>query len=96
MSQGLAKALPSNATGADGSGIDADLDEVGTDSLSPREWDVLRLLSEGLGSTEIAEALRISEATVRTYIKVVQGKLDLKGHSRPAAYELLDQQAFEI
>ena len=44
-------------------------------SLSPRERDVLALLSEGLGNSEIGERLAISEKTVRNHISNVYDKL---------------------
>ena len=36
--------------------------------LTPREGDVLRLLTEGLTNRQIASRLRIGEATVKTYV----------------------------
>jgi pimeloyl-ACP methyl ester carboxylesterase/DNA-binding CsgD family transcriptional regulator len=44
-------------------------------TLSPRERDVLALLSEGLGNSEIGERLEISEKTVRNHISNVYDKL---------------------
>lgn len=46
--------------------------------ISPREWDVLRLSSNGLGNKEIAEALTLSINTVRSYRKTLMRKLDAK------------------
>ena len=43
--------------------------------LSPREVDVLRLVADGAMNTEIAEALALSENTVRTYLKRILVKL---------------------
>ncbi len=53
--------------------------------LSNREIQVLRLLSAGLSSTEIAEKLIISPHTVRSHMKSIYGKLDI--HSRYEAVE---------
>lgn len=36
--------------------------------LSPREWQVLELLAEGLSTAEIAERLLISQVTVRRHV----------------------------
>lgn len=44
-------------------------------SLSPRERDVLALISEGLANVEIGERLAISEKTVRNHISKVFDKL---------------------
>lgn len=43
--------------------------------LTPRERDVLRLMSEGLDNKVIAERLRLSLATVRGYVQQVLAKL---------------------
>jgi LuxR family maltose regulon positive regulatory protein len=51
--------------------------------LTPRELEVLRRLSEGLSSSEIAERLIVSVNTVKTQLKSVYGKLG--AHSRSAA-----------
>ncbi|MBZ0298422.1 MAG: LuxR C-terminal-related transcriptional regulator [Anaerolineae bacterium] len=50
------------------------------DALSPRELEVLRLLADGLESSEIAERLTIAVDTARTHIKNIYSKLDV--HSR--------------
>jgi DNA-binding CsgD family transcriptional regulator len=66
-----------------------------TETLSPREWDVLKLLSDGLKNKEIASTLSVSENTVKTHIRAILSKLSLKNRTQAAAYALLDQQAFE-
>lgn len=45
------------------------------DTLSPRQWEVLTLLSEGLSNIEIAERLSISEKTVRNHTTQLFDKL---------------------
>lgn len=47
------------------------------DPLSERELEVLRFLTTGLSSTEIAQELFISVNTVRSHIKSIYGKLDV-------------------
>ena len=47
-------------------------------SLTPREREVLTLLAGGLSNTELAGALRLSEATVKTHITRILGKLQLR------------------
>ena len=44
-------------------------------ALSPREREVLALITEGLGNAEIGEQLRISEKTVRNHVSSVYDKL---------------------
>ena len=56
------------------------------DVLTPRERDVLRLLSEGLDGAAIAERLFLSPATVRNHIQHVLSKLGV--HSRTEAVAL--------
>ena len=45
------------------------------DSLSPREREVLALITEGLGNAQIAERLSISEKTVRNHVSKLFDKL---------------------
>ena len=56
------------------------------DVLTPRERDVLRLLTEGLDGTAIAEQLFLSPATVRNHVQHILGKLGV--HSRTEAVAL--------
>jgi LuxR family maltose regulon positive regulatory protein len=51
--------------------------------LSPRETEVLRLLTTHLSHAEMAEELVVSVNTVRSHIKSIYGKLDV--HSRMEA-----------
>jgi DNA-binding NarL/FixJ family response regulator len=44
-------------------------------ALSERERDILQQLARGLGNREIARALFISEATVKTHLGRIYGKL---------------------
>ncbi|MEU9644678.1 response regulator transcription factor [Streptomyces sp. NPDC048188] len=44
-------------------------------SLTDRERDILAQLATGLGNREIARALFISEATVKTHLRRIYGKL---------------------
>ena len=47
----------------------------GVPQLSDRELEVLRLVADGLANKEIARALFISEATVKTHLVHIFGKL---------------------
>ncbi|MFE6720323.1 response regulator [Streptomyces albidoflavus] len=46
--------------------------------LTPRERDILRHLTQGLGNREIARALFISEATVKTHLGRIYQKLGVE------------------
>lgn len=46
--------------------------------LAPRERDVLRLLSDGLSSKEIAGTLRLSTKTIEGYRAQIMGKLGIR------------------
>jgi DNA-binding NarL/FixJ family response regulator len=48
-----------------------------TDQLSPREAEVLMLISEGSSNTAIARKLRIRETTVRSHVAHIQSKLNI-------------------
>ena len=48
------------------------------EGLSPREVEVLQLLSEGTGNKEIAAHLVIGESTVKTHLIHIFNKLDVK------------------
>lgn len=47
-------------------------------SLSPRELQVLELLADGQGNTEIGEILAISPETAQTHVRNLMGKLDVR------------------
>ncbi|HEY8501987.1 MAG TPA: response regulator transcription factor [Solirubrobacterales bacterium] len=55
--------------------------------LTPRQWEVLDLLADRLGTAEIAERLMVSPVTVRRHISTIQRKLGVA--DRAGAVELL-------
>jgi DNA-binding NarL/FixJ family response regulator len=46
--------------------------------LTPREVEVLRLLARGLSNAEVAAALTLSQATVKTHVARILAKLQLR------------------
>jgi DNA-binding NarL/FixJ family response regulator len=48
------------------------------ENLTTREIEILRLIGRGLSNTEIAETLVISMATVKTHVRHLLQKLDLR------------------
>ena len=58
----------------------------GEPRLTPRELEVLRLISDGKGNPEIAVDLRISEQTVKTYVSNLLEKLQVDNRIQAAVY----------
>lgn len=56
-----------------------------TDSLAPREQEILQLLSEGYLYKEIADKLGISYSTVRTHIERIYDKLHVQSRAQAVA-----------
>jgi two-component system, NarL family, response regulator LiaR len=59
-----------------------------SEPLTDREMSVLRLIAHGLSNQEIADQLTISEATVRTHVSNILGKLHLASRTQAALYAL--------
>ncbi len=50
----------------------------GADVLSPREWEVLRLLARGFAYKEIADTLGVSMPTINTHVHRIYQKLHVR------------------
>lgn len=59
-------------------------ERVGTEELTPREFDVLEQIVHGCSNKVIATALDISEATVKTHINSLLGKLGVTDRTQAA------------
>jgi DNA-binding NarL/FixJ family response regulator len=61
---------------------------VGTAGLSPREVEVLRLMSEGLDTGEIAQQLCYSQRTVKNIVYGLTTRLRLRNRPHAVAYAM--------
>jgi NarL family two-component system response regulator LiaR len=59
---------------------------IGSEDLTPREIEVLRLIAEGMNNTELAQALFISEKTAKTHVHNILSKLNLADRTQAAIY----------
>jgi DNA-binding NarL/FixJ family response regulator len=63
-------------------------ERMGTEDLTPREFDVLQEIVHGKSNKEIATALNVSEATVKTHINSLLGKLGVTDRTQAATAAL--------
>ena len=61
------------------------------DRLTNREWEVLELMRRDFGTAQIAEALFVSSATVRTHVSAIMRKLQVP--DRAAAVRLIEERS---
>jgi len=66
------------------------------EGLSEREIEILKLLVRGNINKEIAEALFITENTVKVHMKNILGKLQLRNRQQAAAYAVKQGLVTEI
>lgn len=78
----LAAAKMLQEVGGDKNSADA------ADQITPREMEVLELISHGLGNKEIGKQLFISERTVKTHVTHLLEKLNLRDRTQLAIYAL--------
>lgn len=88
VSRGVASLHPSIAKKLLDELNHAEKQHLPDESLTQREVEILRLLAQGLENREIAEKLFISEATVRTHVSNILGKLHLASRTQAALYAL--------
>lgn len=63
----------------------------GTDILTERESEVLKLVAHGLSNETIARQLAVSEGTVRVHVSNILGKLHLENRTQAALYALREK-----
>ena len=61
-------------------------DTKALDGITEREREVLSLVAQGLSNAEIADRLVLSEGTVKTHIKHIFGKLDLRDRTQAVIF----------
>jgi DNA-binding NarL/FixJ family response regulator len=59
-------------------------DQKRISQLSEREREVLRLLASGLGNSEIAQTLFLSEGTIKNYVSMIFSKLGVTDRTQAA------------
>jgi DNA-binding NarL/FixJ family response regulator len=62
--------------------------ETGAPGLSPREFQVLRLVAQGLDTEAVASALAVAPSTIRSFKARLRDKLDLTSDVALARYAL--------
>jgi DNA-binding NarL/FixJ family response regulator len=53
----------------------------GYSALSPREQEILKLIAKGLSNSEVATAIGVSRATVRTHLEHIYAKLEVSNRT---------------
>ena len=61
------------------------------DRLTQRESDVLRLMAKGLANRDIADALQLSEGTVRNHVSAILAKFGVNDRTRAVLYAMQKQ-----
>ncbi len=69
-------------------GLDIDRQKLPHESLSDREFEILRFIAQGKSLTEIGEELSISVSTVGTYRSRILEKLELTNNAELILYVL--------
>ena len=88
VSEGVASLHPSIAKKVLDELHNSDRQKLSEEPLTQRELDVLRRIAQGRENKEIADDLVISEATVRTHVSNILGKLHLASRTQAALYAL--------
>ncbi len=79
--------LPAMSSSGDTPPVDPESPDTDTliEALSQREFEVLRLVADGLSNREIAERLVVSMGTIKTHVRNIYGKLGVNSRTRAVA-----------
>jgi len=88
VNQGVASLHPSIAKKVLDEFHSTEKQQLSEEPLTQRELEVLRLIAQGYENKDIAGQLVISEATVRTHVSNILGKLHVASRTQAALYAL--------
>lgn len=75
--------IPSLLAGNEAKSCEATRDEY---KISDKEFDIIKLVADGLNNKEISSTLYLSEGTVRNYISTILEKLELRDRTQLAVF----------
>jgi len=61
---------------------------VGTQALTPREWEILQHIGQGKSNSDIAEQLSLSKTTVQNYVSNIYAKLGIDTRAQAILYAM--------
>jgi DNA-binding NarL/FixJ family response regulator len=64
--------------------LDAERRRSPVPELTPRQWELLKLIAVGHTNTQIARQLGLSEGTVRTHLENIYGRLGVSNRTAAA------------
>ena len=67
--------------------------DKGVEELTKTEWKIISQVATGATNKEIAEALSLSDGTVRKYLSTILGKLDLRDRTQLAIWAVQTRAA---
>ena len=73
--------------------LDAERRRRGSPQLTPRQWDVLRLLAAGHTNAQIARRLGLSEGTVGTHLENIYARLQVSSRTAAVTRAFADRVA---
>jgi len=69
---------------------------AGGSPLSPREFEVARLVAQGLTNKQIGQTLYVSERTAENHVQHILAKLGLRNRSQIAAWAIGEHDASRL